>query len=422
MRWFARLNPLWIAFQPRCAYDLSGHTPDELGVIVCPECGRHVQRRRQMLRTGRSFHPGRLGLAMIIGGMLVYQYPPLAATTIVQYSPTDMLLRGEGMLGVGTPLEVREEIRRRAMGFELDDSQITRFVRLLVNDLRDDMLEGNAKEALVHLGTYGVFNEAPLVEALTSDDRQQRRLAAEVLRDMPRDGEAPEALLRATIEDLRSDDVGWNSHRARWYLSDHLEEAKALLIEAMRSDDAQQRRAVMVLLRGTEISGDAFQALLRMSFDDLRSGTSGTAAGAAFDYLLRHVDAAEPVLFEGMQGDDARQRLLCATLAGCATRSDLMSLAVPILAHHLANNEITGDAIVAARGLAGFGLEVVPLLEEYRRSSDEQQRQAVEYIVRRLTTGESPIRLQLELPLARLTQARRDALVLEPDQLRMPGF
>lgn len=422
MRWFVRLNPLWIAYQPRCAYDLRGHALDQHGGVTCPECGRHVRNQRQMLRSARSFHPGRLGVALIVGGFLVHEYPPLAATTVVQYTPTNMLLRGEGMLGVGTPLEVREEIRRRAIDFQLDDSQIARFVRLLVNDLRDDHLVGNAKEALGRLGVFAVYDERPLLDALESDDAQQRRMAAEVLRELPRDGAVPEAVLRATIDDLRTDDRGWNALHARWYLHSHLEEAKPLLIEALRSDDPQQRREVMTLLRNIETTGETLDALLRMSVDDLRSGSGRGAAHAGFQFLLKHAEVAEPLLADGMRNEDARVRLLCAAIAGCGGRGDLMAMSTPILATHLADNEITGDAIVAARGLAGFGVEVVTLLEPYRRSADEQQRQSVEYIVRRLANDESPIRLQKELPLARLTNARRDALVVDPDDLRMPGF
>jgi hypothetical protein len=355
LHWLTRLMPLWLVYRPRCAYDLSGHAPDAHGAVRCPECGREVVRRSHMVRTPRAWKLVNLGCAFIAAGALVYRYPPLAATTVVQYTPTNLLLRGEGFLGVGTPMEVRSEIRRRAMDHQLDDSQVCRFVRLLVNDLRDDALVENAESALEQLAIFGLFCVTPLVEVVESDDPQQRRLAVEILQALPAEGEAPQSLLRASIADLRSDQRLYNGKRS-------------------------------------------------------------------FLFLITHATEAEALLAEAMAGDDAQQRLLCAAVAGCAGREALMAQATPILVSHLANNQVAGDAIVAARAMHGFGESVLPLLGAYRQSADPQQRQTVEYIVRRMTTNQSLADLQRELPLARLTRAAQDALSLEPEYLDMPEF
>ena len=119
-----------------------------------------------MIRTRRAWRPAHLGAVFFLAGVMVYRYPPLSATALVQYTPTDILLRGEGMLGVGTPLEVRYEIRRRAMDHQLRDDQVCQFVQLLVNDLRDDSLAGNARAAHDQLAIFGVFCAEPLMAAV----------------------------------------------------------------------------------------------------------------------------------------------------------------------------------------------------------------------------------------------------------------
>jgi len=375
-----------------------------------------------MVRSARALRPAGVAFVAIVFGYVIYRHPPIAGSTVVAMTPTNILLRGESVFGAGTPLEVRDEVRRRAMNLELDDDQISRLVALLVRDLRDDNLIGNAREALQRLAIFGNFDERPLIDALSSDDRQQRRLAAEVLRSLSRDGDVPKALLRASIEDLRSDGIGWNALEARGYLAGHLEEATALLAEALMSDDDQQRDAAKDLLRETSATGDVFARILRLSLDDLGSGHGQSRTRDSFKYLIEHAAAAEELLEKGIGGNDQRQRLLCAAIAGCAGRSRLMDRATPILVSHLAENGVENDAVLAARALAGFGAAVAQPLEPWRQQGDEQQRQSVEYIVRRLTTDESPIRLQRRLPLARLTVRQRDALEISIDELRMPRF
>ena len=422
LSWSERLLCIWIAYQRRCAYDLSGHTPDVRGEVVCPECGRRVRQRRHLVRSPRALRPAGLAFVLFASAYVTHRHPPVSASTVVAMTPTNVLLRGEGLFGVGTPLEVRDEVRRRAMNFQLDDGQISRLVALLVNDLKDDMLLGNAADALERLMIFGLYDEGPLLAALSSSDAQQRRLAAEVLRDMPRDGDVPEALLRTTIEDLRADDVGSNARSARSYLYDHIEASKHLLAEVLTSDDQQQRDAAKDLLRNTVTTGDTYRLLLRLSVDDLFGTQGRSRASRGFDYLLAHAADAESFLYEGMGRIDVRQRLLCAAIAGCTSRTRLIDRATPILAAHLADNAIANDGVLAARALAGFGPEVALRLEPLRQSADEQQRQAVEYIIRRLTTGESPVRLQREFPLARLTLRERDALEVDIGELRMPDF
>ena len=561
LRWRQRLMPVWMVFKPRCGYDLSGHRFEPGRPIICPECGRGIQRTRQMLRSPRAWRPAHLGSIFIIAGLLIYRYPPMSAMTLVRCTPTDLLLRGEGLLGIGTPLEVRDEIRRRAMDHQLTDPQISLFVQLLVNDLKDGGSSGVSERAMQSLAFFAVFDEQPLLDALHSDDWQQRWLAARVLRSMPsrpapsdellsvtieqlrsraryeareamwylqqyldpatpllvkvmhsedfqqrryvvdllrsagldgellkellevedgliqismdhlRDdhvtgnareaedflfrrvdraapllvsalqsgdrqqrsrvahllwsaeigGDALDQLLTIAVDDLASDDQNGNAERAEDFLRSRVDQARPMLLNAMHSADQQQRRAVLNLLRQTETTGDVFQALLQLSVEELRSTTPGSKR-TAFNYLSRHAAAADPLLRDAMQGDDAMQRLLCAAAAGCGGHQPLIDVATPILISHLADNSIRDDAIIAARALWGFGRNVLPLLEPVRSSTDEQQRQSVEYIVQRMTTDKSLVRLERELPLSRLTGASFDALTVDPQRLKIPWF
>lgn len=422
MAWTSLVVPIWILHQPRCGYDLSAHRPARDGSVTCPECGRVVRRQGQRVRSARAWRPGRFGLALLVLAWLSYRFPPVDASRLVAVSPTDVLLRGEGLLGEYTPLEARDEIRRRAMDHQLSEQQTLRFVQLLLNDLRDDQLVGNAKAALEQLEIFGLFDPQALWDALDSPDAQERRMVADLLRSMPAIGAPNDKLLRISVEDLRSDDRRWNARAASDYLLGNLEAAKPFLISALHSDDRQQRDAILDLLRETETQGTVLEELLGESIRSFGMGNGYRRSRIAFLFLLRNAATAEPRLAEAMAGSDPRARLLAAVVAGCANRADLLPTAVPILVEHLADNNVTGDAIVAARALWGFGPSVVPFLEPYRANGDTQQRRQVEYILRRMTTKDSVMKLQLELPETRLTGRKRDALSLHPEELDLPTF
>ncbi len=390
--------------------------------ITCPECGRSIEHKRQLLRSARRWRPAIVACVLATTSVLIHHHPPLTAATIVSYTPSDVLLRGEGVFGIGTPLEVRSEIRRRATGMQLNERQTRAYVRLLINDLRSDSVAGNAREALAQLSVLAWNHPEPLIEALDSTDSQQRRMAATALRDAAWDDDDPlvDRLLRLAVEDLRDDDLASNAKGARTFLARYVDRAKPWLLSALSSDDQQLRRHALALLQRAELDGAPLERMLRLNIRELACDRNERVAHSAFVYLLRHADAADPLLRMAMIEGDARQRLVSAAVAGCAGRVDLMEQAVPILVSHLADNRIQSDAVLAARALWGFGSDVLPLIEPHRQSKDEQQRQSVEYIVQRMTSDQSIASLQRRLPLARLTHGRIDALSYQPQSLRMP--
>jgi hypothetical protein len=403
--------------------------------------------------------------------------PPIPMRALVAMAPTNVLLRGESVLGRQTPHEVRDELRRRAEDWLLDDAEIRRFIALLIRDLSDDQLIGNAKAALRQLETLGSLHEDLLVEGLASPDRQQRMLLAELLRGMQRAGSPPDELLRASVEDLRSDMRRGNLGDAWWFLMANRQAALPFLCAQIDSDDAQQREAITEILRASRVPPEVRERLLRAAVDDLGVLGDRSRRRSAFAFLVvgdaggsedaartEHVapddeartraPVADELLAEAMRRGNRQARFLAAAVAGCLGRAALIEQAVPLLVRQLADNEIEGDAMVAARAIWGFGAAAIPALAPWReldaeagtpswqggqatarpadasgaggeepdveRQRAEQRRQAVEYIVARLTTRESRASLQRRYPLARLTLSRTDALDIPLDELRLP--
>ena len=439
LSWRQRLHPLTLVYRRRCGYDLGGHIDlrSRAGAVgrmpqpvTCPECGRCVHSRRELLRGAWNLRPLGMAAVAFLVALALHRHPPFDGAALVALASTDVLLRGESSFGTGTPIEIRDELRRRAMDHEMSEGEIRRFVALLVHDLRDDGLVGNAKDAMRKLAIFGTFDPQPLLDALTAPDRQQRRLAAEVVRELPGIGlgveHPPAALIAASIEDLRDDEISWNSQAAWDYLASHRQAAIPGLKVAIDSDDAQQRRNAMEILRSfgddPAIGPDVRRKLLVASIGDLASNASSGDAWVAFRYLRANAGRARDLLADAMVKGDGRTRLLAAATAGCAGAEDLVDHAAPILIRHLADNAIRGDAVVAARALWGFGAAALPHLESAlaRAVGDEQLQQSLRYLIARMTTARSIASLQRELPLARLTTASQDAISLDPDELDVP--
>lgn len=431
--WRARLIPTWVVYRPRCGYDLSGHRARDRGVVAnpapfvpvsCPECGRRIRRASELRRTTGAWRPTGVGCTCLLVAAYLHARPPVDPTRLVAMASTNVLLDGEGAFGVHTPIEVREELRTRAESLTMDDRQLRRFVELLVRDLRDDTLVENAKDALTQLAIYGMFCEEPLFDALRSDDQQQRALAAEVLRGIPRSEPPPIELLAASVSQLGSDDRRWNASDAWGFLAGHLDRAAPLLVPHLDAEDEQLRTGVRELLRMAPLDLAWREDLTRASVEDLGGDRSRGTAGGAFRWLIGVAGEAEPALRAGMRSTDPRRRFLSAAVAGCAGRNALLEEAVPLLVDSLRDNDVTGDATIACRSLWGFGREVVPHLERAIAIGglDEQARECLLYLVARSTTTESVLRLQARYPWARTTLKSRDAMDLDPASLTMPRW
>ena len=197
-----------------------------------------------------------------------------------------------------------------------------------VADLADDRESFNAVEAIRELKRAGAAAVPALRVALVSPDAQQRQLAAHLLRLMY--PEPPGAdLLRVTCEGMRLDAVPWGR--------------------------ALDRRVMDISLAG-----------------------EGTA------FLLRHAEAAEAVLVEGLHAGDRRQSFLCAFVLGTAGLHAHRDAVVSRLLPHLGDNDVSGDAMMAGAALLRLGPSVAGPLAAARPRCDVQARAVIDLILRDL--------------------------------------
>jgi hypothetical protein len=429
-----RWTPLAILFRRHCAYDLGGHV--EAGpkraplakVVTCPECGRAIARRSELVRSRGGMRP--LGFACLFLLLAFYcgMRPPVDGRALVAMAPTDVLLSSGAALGTVSPIEVREELHKRALDLQFDEGETRRYVELLVADLRDDGLLDNARRALDQLAIFATYDPAPLLAALASGDEQQRDLATEVLCELAWEGRPPPELVNRCLDDLRSDERKWNHERGMSFLYEHAVAIRAELLVRIDSADEQERRSVHDLLWASDrrevLDPATRHRLLQAAVADLASSRRSGEATEAFHRLFAHANESTALLLAALNDSDERTRFLAAALLGCASREAAVERAAPILIAHLADNAIIGDGIVAARALWGFGDAALPAIDSALASGalDEQAKQALGYIRDRRRTTLSVVTLQHRYPLARLTLSARDALTLKIEELRAPRW
>lgn len=197
------------------------------------------------------------------------------------------------------------------------DADIERWLR----DLRDDDIRGNALAALRELAGLGTLAAPHLERALASPDRQQRQLAALLLRQLPARGTPSAALLRTSVEALRRD--------------------------------------VCASLWSTIVH---------------------PVATSAAPWLADHAVAARPALRDGITSGDDQQRFLCAYLLAAGGHDDDRAIVVRELVTHLEDNRIAGDAVMAAHALYRLGSAAMPHALAWRPYVDEQARALLDLV------------------------------------------
>jgi len=321
-----RLHPLHWFRSGRCGYDLSAHlriaairagppSPDGSLALTCPECGSAFSSARRLFT--RPWHwrflaPGALAFTAAVGLLALH---PGAIGRAVRAVPTPVLMAGDRWVGVRWPARMQRELRRRQREGDLSPAQCRAMIPLLVRDLRDD-------------------------------------------------------------------DIRFNAIGARRPLTRFGDEAVPHLLEALESDDAQQRREAASILRG--LNHPPSTALLRVSFESLRHDGVPRSAASSASYLLRHLDLAETNVRRGLESDDAQQRLLCAGLLALGGRTQYAEAVMPILIAHLADNSSTVDATFAVQAIGGLGQAALPHLLPHLDAADDQQRQIVRFLAVKL--------------------------------------
>ena len=220
---------------------------------------------------------------------------------------------------------------------------------------------------------------------------------------------------------LRSDEVRWNASSAAWKLSWHVREGgaarriAALATPLLRSDDRQQRIIVTALcMHIATVEAEAGRPS-RPPFEVTEAAMRWLAGGCwhetnpdALDFrtvyqptqrrarrfceaLETHVrqDLRELLLRPAHVGETGRpnearfEAAWILALAGAPWPED----AATVLVEHLADNDISEDAVRAMYALKRLGPAALPALETARATStDPQQRLAAELVLAELHT------------------------------------
>lgn len=187
-----------------------------------------------------------------------------------------------------------------------------------IRALANDHIRGNAVQALRDLHDPAAV---PLLrEALAAPDRQQRQLAALVLRNL---ADRPCARLAEVS------------------------------VEALRGDVARE----------------------------LASTLAGSVSVHAARWLYRHRDGSAAVLRSALCVGDESQRFLAAFLLGAAGETADVGVVVRELVGHLGDNQTDGDALMAAHALFHLGPSVAPLLHYWRPGLDAQGQQLIDLVL-----------------------------------------
>lgn len=361
-----------------CGYDLRHLPIGEHGLVRCPECAACTPAAA-IARPARPRLPlARLSIAVItLSAVAHVAYWVRCGDWTRQLSDTT-LIRMRQLLGGSSPAVVRFELLNRinASPPTLSASDLREAVPLVIDELRDDDISGNAEDAVTALeGPLWAYGNRALYETLGSTDWQQRQIVANLL---VRRGDPP------SLDLIR------------------------VLVEALRDD---------TLPAGVG---------LRYSYNRVYN------AEAAVGYLTANAAEAEPLLADAINSPDWQQRFLAAVILGAGHRHELADRAVPILIEHLDRNAIAEDAKGAVVGLVGFDTAAIPLLDVAAAGSDPQRAALARVVRRRIaantarhTVGppspDSPlVTAKAKEPDAVIT-ALGDATLLVPDNLHMPS-
>jgi hypothetical protein len=210
--------------------------------------------------------------------------------------------------------------------------------------------------------------------------------------------------IAALVEALRDDDIPGNGLAAFAELCRQPPGAVAALDAALQSFDRQQRGFAAAILRvrcedGLARPGDG---LLAASVDDLGPDSDRFLCGSrgwprvrsALRLLCDHGERAAPWLRRALDSvDDGQRQLAAFALAPHANDVDAARI-VRVLAPHLADNEIGGDALFAGHGLYRLGRRGLPALREWRPFTDGQAVALIDLVTLDLAT---PPRTRAEL-------------------------
>lgn len=242
-----------------------------------------------------------------------------------------------------------------------------------VEDLRHDSTPWNATHAMSFLRAHAESARSILEAALRSDDHQQRQAAASVLQGIKGYRPTPR-MLAVTVEGLR-DDVLPSGRRpgeergtttyifnatqgVHWFLRRpaRIRAAEPLLVEALRSDDLQQRFLAAYLLGRGGCAG-AFNDVIRVLAPHLGDNHIREDANMAAAGLYGLGPAVVPDLRARLPRADAQEGLLLRLIIHHLAGADDPDAAVPSTARRRKITDVVDDPVTRHRfvGVPWFG-------------------------------------------------------------------
>ena len=211
---------------------------------------------------------------------------------------------------------------------------------------------------------------------------------------------ATAAMIRNHIRNLRHDDVPNNAHHAYRALMDLGCESTPFLEVALYDADFQCRHAAAQLLRMRFNCPDrpVSDRLIEVTFEALDQDHDEHKLaefiwlGGGYQMLLDtgvYTRVRSRVL-NNLTSTEGRVRLYSSLLAGNQGEPTYIPQLVRIMAPHLADNDLHGDAAVCAHAIHQLGPAALPYLQPYRNSTDKQQAELAELICTALETGDTP--------------------------------
>lgn len=233
---------------------------------------------------------------------------------------------------------------------------------------------------------------SPATAAFGAEAPLERASAPAALPDNP-SAKPVRANIAALMEDLRDDAVRFNACRAVSELINLPAGSMPELERALRADDLQLRHFAAIVLRARVASSraEASARLLEVTVDVLASDICDRVPGLlrlsgaspepwAARFLAERARAAKGALERGLRGSDPQQRFLCGyLLAQAGLKEHAVQIAYELIGH-LNDNDITGDAMMAAHGLFRLGPVVEPVLLDNWRHVDQQGRDLIRLI------------------------------------------
>lgn len=361
------LDPLWWIMARGCWYDLSGQVPDSQGRVRCPECGKDqipTARRRRAYR----WHTGRLSLGALVLALCCWNARWIRHGGWVPYTPTPVLLGMNSFASSLSIQSVHDELNDRLSSGAMSHWSRRVLYAQLVGELGSDRVMHNAMQCAHLLQDHFPESADALEQGLWSPDYQCRHISAHLLRNPGRH--------RPQKTDPANVPVVWSSPP-----SDRLLE---ICVEALGND--------------------------------ISHGFSYTGISNALDslaFLGLHAGRAAPLLGPVINDRDPQRSLLACVIVVEAGISALIDRAGQTLVDHLRDNDVEGDAVVAAATLLKMGPPAIAYLEPVLDSTpgvpvDPQLLATAELLVRKLRGD--PMRPDEEKRLTVITNRWLDQL------------